>query len=150
MTEPKDFAAFVESLTDGWRRAMGVRVTRATADEAVAELDVGPEHLQPLGIVHGGVYCGLVETAASIGAAVAAMSRGSSYVVGLENNTSFLHAVREGTLRATARPLTRGRKSHVWHVDVADTSGTLAATGRVRLLVVDDPSPLAGQTPQVA
>lgn len=141
MPDPKDYAAFVETLTDGWRAALGVRVVRATADECVLEVDVGPQHMQPLGIVHGGVYTGLVESAASIGAGVSAVERGQT-VVGLENTTSFLHAVRSGTLRATARPLTRGRRTHVWQVDVEEVGGKLAATGRLRLLVLDGDMPI--------
>jgi uncharacterized protein (TIGR00369 family) len=139
MTEAdtRDYAAFIETLTDGWRKALDVRVVKATADECVLEVDVGPQHMQPLGIVHGGVYTGLVESAASIGAGVSAVMAGRT-VVGLENTTSFVRAVRSGTLRATARPITRGRRTHVWQVDVEEVGAKLAATGRVRLLVTDD------------
>src|SRR5215472_10522384 len=79
----------------GWSGVMGIHFLRATADEVTAELTVGPAHLQPYGIVHGGVHSGLIETIASVGAALAALPRGQS-VVGLENHTSFLVAVREG------------------------------------------------------
>src|SRR5262245_48897806 len=78
---------------DGWVTATGVRIVSVTPDEIIAELEIGPKHLQAYGVVHGGVHSGLIETVASIGAAVTAMSRGQS-VVGLENHTSFLRAVR--------------------------------------------------------
>lgn len=136
----------VEQLTDGWRKAMGVRVVVATEEECVVEMDVGPQHLQPLGIVHGGVHAGLVETAASIGAGVWAMTRGMT-VVGLENHTSFIHAVRGGKLVATAKPLTRGRRSQAWEVVVKDETGRIASTGRLRLLVLQPDSDLAGEKP---
>jgi 1,4-dihydroxy-2-naphthoyl-CoA hydrolase len=121
-----------------------VRFVRATADEVVAECEIGPEHRQPHGIVHGGVYAGIVETVASVGAAMHAMKSGQS-VVGLENHTSFLHAVRAGTLHATARPLTRGRRTQVWEGTITDATGRIAATGRVRLLCLEADAPLAGQ-----
>ena len=65
-------------------------------------------------------------------------------MVGLENHTSFLRAVRSGKLRAVAKPLTRGRRSQVWEGSVYDEEGRLAATGRVRLLVLEPETDLAG------
>src|SRR5882724_11828625 len=99
-----DFAANINASLQGWDAAMNIHFVRATADEVVAEVEIGPMHRQPYGIVHGGVHSGLVEAVTSIGAALAARRRGQS-VVGLENHTSFLNAVREGKLRATARSL---------------------------------------------
>jgi uncharacterized protein (TIGR00369 family) len=117
----------------GWVRDMGIVITSASADEVTAELEIGEKHHQAYGIVHGGVHCGLVETLASIGAALVALPRGQR-VVGLENATSFIRAVRSGKLVATAKPVTRGRTSQVWEVWVRDGEGKLAAQGRVRLL----------------
>ncbi len=98
------------SAAEGWLQAMGVTITHATDEEVRAELTVGPEHLQSYGIVHGGVHCGLIESLASIGAALFALPRGQS-VVGLENSTSFVRAVRAGAkLHAVSTPITRGRR----------------------------------------
>ncbi len=120
----------------GWSREMGLRLLTATEDEVTCEWEVGEKHLQPYGIVHGGVHCGVVETLASIGAAVVAMPRGQQ-VVGLENHTSFIRAVRSGKLTGTARPVTRGRTTQVWDAWIRDEQGNLVAQGRVRLLCVD-------------
>jgi uncharacterized protein (TIGR00369 family) len=111
----------------------------------VAELEIGDAHRQPYGIVHGGVYAGIVETVASVGAALYALADGKS-VVGLENSTSFLRAAREGVLRVTALPLTRGRRTQVWEGTVTDASGRVVATGRVRLLSLEADAALAGET----
>ena len=122
---------------DGWAREMGVVVTVASAEEVVAHFDVAPKHLQAYGIVHGGVHCGVVETVASIGAAMVAMARGQK-VVGLENSTSFIRGVRSGRLTATAKPVTRGRKTQVWEAWIRDEQGQLVAEGKVRLLCLDE------------
>ena len=140
----EDFAAGLNGASSGWNKAMGLRFVRATKDEVVAELDVGPAHLQPYGIVHGGVHAGAIETVASTGAALYAMASGRS-VVGLENNTSFLHAVREGALRITARPLMRGRRTQVWEATVTDASARVVASGRVRLISLESETKLAGE-----
>jgi len=133
-----------ESL-DGWNKAMGLRFVRATPAEVIAEVDIGPHHRQPHGIVHGGVYASMIETVCSTGAVLHAAQRGDT-CVGLENHTSFLHAVREGTLRVTAKPLTRGRRTQVWEATIVDPAGRVAATGRVRLLCLPPDAVLAGRT----
>lgn len=147
-TPDGDFAAALNASTSGWNAAMNIHFVRATADEVVAELEIGPTHRQPYGIVHGGVHSGLIETVASVGAALAAMPRSQS-VVGLENHTSFLNAVRAGKLRATARPLTRGRRTQVWEATVTDAEGRTVSSGRVRFLALEAGASLAGETVQV-
>jgi uncharacterized protein (TIGR00369 family) len=141
----QDFAERLNDMPEGWLQAMGVTITLATQDEVRAELTVGPEHLQGYGIVHGGVHCGLIETLASIGAALVALPRHQS-VVGLENNTSFIRAVRAGAkLHAVSTPVTRGRRTQVWEARVLDDQQRLVATGRVRLLCLEQDHELAGE-----
>ena len=141
----EDFTEMLNGSLDGWSAAMGLRFVRATVDEVVAEIEVAAPHRQPYGIVHGGVYAGMVESVASVGAGLHAMTLGRT-IVGLENHTSFLHAVREGVLRATARPLTRGKRTQVWEGTITDATGRVAATGRVRFLSLEPGAALAGET----
>jgi len=131
-----DDSATAMNRAPGWIREMGIVILTATADEVTCEWQVEEKHHQPDGIVHGGVHCGVVETLASIGAAVVARGRGQR-VVGLENTTSFIRAVRSGTLTGSARPVTRGRTTQVWEAWIRDEQGRLVAQGRVRLLCLD-------------
>lgn len=134
MTE--DFVATLNAMP-GWVKEMGIRILTASPDEVTCEWEVRDKHHQGYGIVHGGVHCGVIETLASIGAAAVAHPRGQR-VVGLENNTSFIRAVRSGKLRGLARPVTRGRSSQVWEVWIRDEQEQLVAQGRVRLLCMDE------------
>jgi uncharacterized protein (TIGR00369 family) len=136
----EDIAKIMNSLP-GWAREMGLVIVTASADEVTCEWDVAEKHLQGYGIVHGGVHCGVIETLASIGAALVAIPR-RQHVVGLENATSFIRAVRSGKLRAVARPVTRGRSSQLWEAWIRDEEGRLVAQGRVRLLCLDENRPL--------
>jgi 1,4-dihydroxy-2-naphthoyl-CoA hydrolase len=137
----EDLAARVNELPSGWVREMGITILTATPDEVTCEWEVSDKHHQGYGIVHGGVHCGVVETLASIGAAVVAHPRGQR-VVGVENSTSFIRAVRSGRLHAVARPVTRGRLSQVWEAWIRDEEERLVAQGRVRLLCVDEGRPI--------
>ncbi len=152
MTTPKkpsdpsyDYVDELNGLRAGFNRAMNLLFKSATTEKIVAEIRVDDQHLQPYGLVHGGVYAGMIETACSSGAALNALARGQS-TVGLENSTSFLRAVRGGTLTVTAVPLARGRRSQVWEARVTDDKGRLAASGRVRLLCLDAGEEAGGKT----
>ena len=141
----QDFSERINEAPEGWLQAMGVKVTSASQDEVRAELTIGPQHLQSYGIVHGGVHSGVIESLASIGAALFAYPRGQS-VVGLENTTSFIRAVRAGArLHAISTPITRGRRSQVWEARVLDEEDKIVATGRVRLLCIERDQELAGE-----
>jgi uncharacterized protein (TIGR00369 family) len=120
----------------GFDEAMGFRYVSASRDEVVLEYTVGPRHCQPYGIVHGGVHCAAFESACSTGAGMDAMTRGQA-VVGVENHTSFIRAVRAGRIRVTAKPLTRGRRSQLWEATARDEQGRLVASARVRLLCLE-------------
>jgi uncharacterized protein (TIGR00369 family) len=133
---PEEIAERLNELPDGWAQQVGLRFVRASRDEVVAEVTIEARHLQPYGIVHGGVYCSIIETLASSGAALDAMRHGLS-VVGLDNHTSFIRATGPGTITATAKPITRGRRSQLWEATIVDGAGKTLATGRVRLLVLE-------------
>lgn len=143
--DPLEVAARINAMHEGTLAGeLGLVVTSASRDEVRATLAVQSKHHQPYGIVHGGVYASVVESVASIGAGVDVFPQGKG-VVGLENHTSFVRAVREGTLVIVATPLTRGRRSQLWEATIRDEGGALVATGRVRLLVVDAETDLAGK-----
>lgn len=115
----------------GWMRAMGVEPLTISRDKVELQLRVEEKHLQPFGLVHGGVFSGLIETACSVGAALAAPT--GHTVVGVENHTSFLRSAREGNLMTRAIPVHCGRRAQLWQSEVLDEAQRVLATGRVRL-----------------
>ncbi|MEY3019585.1 MAG: hypothetical protein RLZZ272_569, partial [Actinomycetota bacterium] len=80
-----------------------------------AHLVADARHHQPDGIVHGGVWCAMVESLASVGAALEVLGRGLA-PVGVSNATDFLHAHREGRVDGVATPLHVGRTQQLWQV----------------------------------
>jgi len=144
MPTAADVWQLVSTGLGGFDAVMEFRVVRAAVDEVVVEYVVDDKHRQPYGIVHGGVHCAAVETACSLGAGINAVASGQA-VVGVENHTSFIHAVRSGRIRVTATPLTRGRRSQVWEATARDDGGRIVSTGRVRLLCLDPGTELVGE-----
>ncbi|MBF6300168.1 PaaI family thioesterase [Nocardia amamiensis] len=110
---------------------IGLRYTELTPDRVRGEWVVEPHLYQPAGIQNGGVYCTVIETLASIAGGIWFGDQGT--VVGVNNNTDFLRAVREGTLTGEATPLHRGRLQQLWQVVITDERGRTVARGQVRL-----------------
>jgi len=142
---PENVVNLINERLGGYNSVIGLRFVEASPDRFVAELEIDERHLQPYGLVHGGVYAGMIESLCSTGAALSVWNEGQS-TVGLENTTAFLRAVRSGTLRGTARPLARGRRSHVWEAEIKDDRDRLVASGRVRLMVLDPGAEADGET----
>lgn len=113
-------------------------------------LPIRAELQQPYGIVHGGVYCTVVETLASHAAAMRAMADGN-IVVGISNTTDFLRATREGVLEAVAEPIHVGRTQHLWQVRIwRQADGKAVARGQVRLQVLPGDGDIGGAPPDQA
>ena len=112
---------------------IGLVYTEVTPDGVKAELTVKPTLRQPMGIVHGGVWCSVVESLASVSAYVWLSANGGGNVVGVNNNTDFLRAVTEGTVYAASEPVHRGRLQQLWLVTIRDEGDRLIARGHVRL-----------------
>lgn len=118
-------------VTGGFVALLGLKFDEVSGDRVVIRWQVRPELHQPYGIQHGGVYCSVVETAASIGGALWLGDKGK--VVGVSNQTDFLRAVRDGELTAVGTPIHRGRSQQLWLVEITEEGGRLVSRGQVRL-----------------
>lgn len=111
---------------------LGLRVTSVTRDELAAIWTVTDAQLQPYGLLHGGAHCAVVETLASVAAAIWLGPGGK--VVGTTNSTDFYRASRSGDrLSSVARPLHRGRSRQVWRVETHDDRQRLVSSGQVAI-----------------
>ena len=113
--------------------ASGFVVTEAGGTRVAGHVDLGPDQHTPWGVVHGGVYCTVIESAASIGASAAVADRGS-FAVGVNNSTDFLRPMTSGRIDVVAEPVQQGRTLQLWQVLLTRADdGKLVARGQVRL-----------------
>lgn len=120
---------------------IGLEYTSVTPDCVKAQCEITTHHHQPTGIVHGGVYCSISESVASVAGTTWLCAQSNSretdeyfpYCVGTNNNTDFMKAFRKGVLYAIATPLHRGRSQQLWQVDLRDADDLLYAQTRIRL-----------------
>jgi 1,4-dihydroxy-2-naphthoyl-CoA hydrolase len=125
------------SVDSAFARAVGLELDEVGPTRVVGHIELGPEHHQPMGLVHGGVYCAAIEAAASIGAGLSARERGLG-VVGVNNNTHFVAGISEGRVTVVAEPIVQGRTQQLWTVDIRRASDDrLVATGQLRVQNVE-------------
>jgi uncharacterized protein (TIGR00369 family) len=120
------------SFSSAFMRAAGLELSEVGPNLVTGWIELGPEHHQPWGLVHGGVYMAAVESAASVGASAAAQELGLA-AVGVNNNTNFLRSKTSGRVDVVARPVQQGRTQQLWEVRITDTDDRLVAVGQVRL-----------------
>jgi uncharacterized protein (TIGR00369 family) len=131
------------NFTASFDTELGLVFTELSPDGARAQLEVKPKLLQPMGLLHGGVYCSMIESMASTAAFVWLSTKGGGNVVGVNNNTDFLRSIRSGMVYGTAEPLHRGRRQQLWLVTVTDDADRVVARGQVRLQNLE-PEPADG------
>ncbi|OBA90352.1 esterase [Mycobacteriaceae bacterium 1482268.1] len=120
-------------LGKGFDSELGLEYVELTPDGGTVRLEITDKLLQPWGIVHGGVYCSIIESLASVSGAVWLNENGGGTVVGVNNNTDFLRAIRAGTVTAVSTPIHRGRRQQLWLITITDDSDRVVARGQVRL-----------------
>ncbi|MGA5465467.1 PaaI family thioesterase [Mycobacterium sp. NPDC050041] len=125
-------------LGEGFDTELGLTYLEMTPDGGRAQLTITEKLLQPWGIVHGGVYCAVIESLASVSAHVWLSENGGGTVVGVNNNTDFLRALRSGTVTAVSTPIHRGRRQQLWLITITDETDRTIARGQVRLQNLPD------------
>jgi 1,4-dihydroxy-2-naphthoyl-CoA hydrolase len=115
---------------------LGIRLTEIGPDFLRAEMPVDERHVQPFGILHGGVSVVLAETLGSV-ASLMACAPGSG-AVGLEVNANHLRPVPKGdTVRALCTPVRIGRSVHVWNIEMRRGDGELSCVARLTTSIIE-------------
>src|ERR1700732_3264043 len=106
-------------------RLLGVVLKVIEPGRTVFEMEADERHHNPMGTLHGGIYCDLAD--AAMGYAYAAtLGEGETFTT-IELKINFLRAVRKATLTADARVVKAGRTLGYVECDVKDQTGRLVA-----------------------
>jgi 1,4-dihydroxy-2-naphthoyl-CoA hydrolase len=134
MAGPPDAQSLLNAPIPGFDGLYGLELQRADADGVHGTVAIDDRHLQPFGLVHGGVYAAMAESLASQ-ATFTAVSGDGNMAVGLSNFTSFMRPILSGHIHAEARRRHRGSTTWVWEVELTDDEGRLCALSRVTMAV---------------
>jgi uncharacterized protein (TIGR00369 family) len=106
-------------------RLLGLVLKSIEPGRAVFELDADERHHNPMGTLHGGVYCDLADVA--MGCAYAAtLGEGETFTT-IELKINFFRPVRKATLTAEARVVRAGSTLGYVECDIKDHAGKLVA-----------------------
>jgi 1,4-dihydroxy-2-naphthoyl-CoA hydrolase len=113
-------------------RILGLRFEEVGPERVTASFETGPDHHQPWGLVHGGVFTAVIETVATTGAYQAVEDRGQ-LAVGVNNVTDFMRPHQQGRLDVVAEPLQQTKTQQLWQAVITREDGKTVARGQVRL-----------------
>ena len=106
-------------------RLLGFVLKAIEPGRAVFEMEADERHHNPMGTLHGGVYCDLAD--AAMGYAYAATLADGETFTTVELKINFFRAVRKGKLTAEARVVRAGANLGYVECDVKDGEGKLVA-----------------------
>jgi uncharacterized protein (TIGR00369 family) len=119
------------------KQYLGMELHGDDAGVGYAEIEIGPDHLNPNGVVHGAVLFALVDTAMGK-STMSVVDEPGAYCASIELSLRFIRPAATGRLIATATVVKRGRS--VVHLDgdvvgddgrlIAKAAGTFAILGR--------------------
>jgi len=113
---------------------IGLTIAALEFDACRIELDLGERHLQPFGIVHGGVLATLIDTA-TFWAAFMRLPEDAG-LVNVDLKLNYLKAVARGRLRAEGSCLRAGCQISYTVASVFDEAGELVAHGTSTMMAL--------------
>jgi uncharacterized protein (TIGR00369 family) len=106
-------------------RLIGFVMKSIEVGHAIFEMEVDERHHNPMGTLHGGIYCDLAD--AAMGFAYASTLEESESFTTIELKINFLRAVWKGALIADARVMKAGSTLGFIECEVKDQAGKLVA-----------------------
>ena len=142
---PKQIAQMMMKQRMGLDELIGIEFKAASNTEVLAQCSTSSKHLQPYGLIHGGLYCSLGESLCSIGGFLQALPMGK-FIVGRENKTRFHRGARkDALLNIRAIPKESDIEDHLlWAFEVHDDK-KCCASGTVLLALVAPKHNIGGE-----
>jgi 1,4-dihydroxy-2-naphthoyl-CoA hydrolase len=126
----------VEQTFEGF---LGLEWIELGATSAHVRFEVRENLKQPLGLMHGGIYCAVAETIASV-ATVNEVWRDGFTGSGLSNYASFLRPITEGTVDVVASLRGHDEREWMWGHEFRNEQGKLCALVDVTIAVRPAPA----------
>tara|TARA_B100000767_G_C19328172_1_gene354536 strand:+ start:128 stop:544 length:417 start_codon:yes stop_codon:yes gene_type:complete len=105
-------------------------------DFVTAKMPVNSAVHQPYGILHGGATAALAETVGSCASALFVDTK-TKIIKGIELSVNHLKSKKEGTVFGIAKPIHKGRTTHLWEIKVVDENEQLISICKITNIVLD-------------
>jgi uncharacterized protein (TIGR00369 family) len=118
----------------GFRELVGYRTKAWREGYGEVELMIGPQHLNSVGIVHGGVYMSMLDVALGHAVAYCTVPGNFRFSTTVSLTTSFLKGAKSGVLTAVGRIDGIQGRLATGTGEVRDEAGELCAVGQASFL----------------
>jgi|TARA_B110000967_G_scaffold103915_1_gene106572 uncharacterized protein (TIGR00369 family) len=105
-------------------------------DFVTARMPVTPKVYQPYGILHGGATAALAETVGSCASALFVNTK-TKIIKGIELSINHLKSKKEGVIFGIARPIHKGRTTHLWEIRIVDEEDNLISICKLTNIVLE-------------
>ena len=105
-------------------------------DFVTGKMPVTSKVHQPYGILHGGATAALAETVGSCASALFVDNK-SQMVKGIELTINHIKSKRDGHVYATAKPIHKGKTTHLWEIRIVDESGNLISICKLTNIILE-------------
>lgn len=112
-----------------YQKLMGYRLIEWGPDHAVVEHLIRPDHINRVGLLHGGIVSVLIDTAAGYAGSWTGIPGKSRHALTLSLSTNFIANTDKGRVLASARRTGGGKKTYFATADIHDEDGRLLAQG---------------------
>ena len=106
-------------------RLIGFKAVEIADGRAVATLEAGPQHANPMGTLHGGILCDIAD--AAMGMAFASTLAPDESFTTIELKINFFRPVWRAQLRAEGKVVRRGSTIGYTECEITDEQGRLIA-----------------------
>ncbi|MGK0412457.1 MAG: 1,4-dihydroxy-2-naphthoyl-CoA hydrolase [Polaribacter sp.] len=101
-----------------------------------AKMPVNSKVYQPYGILHGGATAALAETVGSCASALFVDTK-TKIIKGIELSINHLKSKKEGVVFGIAKPIHKGRTTHLWEIRIVDEDDQLISICKLTNIVLD-------------
>jgi uncharacterized protein (TIGR00369 family) len=116
--------------TDGIFAHLGLKMEHTgEPGHIVGRLDIGPEHLNRMGNVHGGVLATMIDAAACVAGLTRQPDEPPRFAITVSLSIQFVSAARHGELVVDGWQLSAGHRTYTAEAKVRDAEGRLVANG---------------------
>lgn len=112
-----------------------IRFTEIGEDYVKATMPVNPRVHQPMGILHGGATVALAESVGSV-ASYIFLDKDNYDVRGIEISANHIKSKKDGIVTATARPIHRGKTTHLWEIRIEDEQQQLISLCKLTNIIL--------------
>ena len=120
--------------TSPYPKHLRMQLVSISVDQAVVKLNTEQCHLQPFGIVHGGVLATLIDTATFW--SVFLRLPEDAGLVNIDLKLNYLKSISSGLMTVQGRCIRAGRTINYAEASVKDKEGNLVAHGTSTLMVL--------------